>query len=175
ADIEDEVWGGLLAAGDENIAKVVANFFLDWESRPESGAVSPGLAPGGAKPAIASDPCSEDNMRKLIGNRSVAKVISDSTPGDKVNGKQVKPNQDLVEKNLVAKYASQDCNGSPFPAIDLYPGKDYTVIDEGHHRFVASRLRNEQISVSGRHRPIDYDPEKGNFPDPFEWKEVDWQ
>src|SRR5215813_3667241 len=38
ADIEDEVWGGLLAAGDENIAKVVANFFLDWESRPESQA-----------------------------------------------------------------------------------------------------------------------------------------
>jgi hypothetical protein len=87
----------------------------------------------------------------------------------------VKPNQDLVEKDLVAKYASQECYGSPFPAIDVFPGKDYMVIDEGHHRFVASRLRNKQISVSGTHRPIDYDPAKGNFADPFEWKEVDWQ
>src|SRR5262249_26853766 len=123
----------------------------------------------------ASDPCSEDNMRKLIGNRSGAKVISDSMPGDKINGKQMKPNQDLVGRNLVTKYASQNCTVSPFLALDLYPGKDYTVIDEGHHRYVGSRLRNTQISVSGTHRPIDYDPEKGNFPDPFEWKKVDWQ
>jgi hypothetical protein len=135
----------------------------------------PSATPPGSPPATASDPCSEDNMRKLIGSRSVAKVISDSTPGDKIDGKRVKPNQDLVEKNLVAKYASQECHGSPFPAIDLYPGKDYTVIDEGHHRFVASRLRNKQISISGTHRATDYDPVKGNFADPFEWKEVKWQ
>ena len=167
-------------------AETADNFDTIRESNPENGGISlsdiqdaeDGIVQTARKdkidPDACKDPCSEDNMRKLIGNRSVAKVISDSMPGDKINEKRVKPNQDLVEKNLVVKYASQECNGSPFPVIDLYPGKDYTVIDEGHHRFVASRLRNKQISISGTHRPIDYDPEKGNFADPFEWKEVDW-
>jgi hypothetical protein len=165
---------GLKELGDELQDYGERYDVTDLESADGGPTPAPGGTPPGSPPAPGSDPCSQENMRKLIGGRSVEEVIAASTPGDKIGGKPVKPGQPFVEKDAVADYASRECYGSPFPAIDLYPGKTYVVIDEGHHRFVASRLRNKQISVSGTHRKIDYDPAKGNFADPFEWSEVEW-
>ena len=164
---------GLKELGDELQDYGERHDVTDLEKPAAGGqAPAPSGTPPGSPPAAGSDPCSEDNMRKQIGNRSVAEVIADSTLRDKIDGKRVKPNEVDVEKAAVAESASQECNGSPFPAIDVFPGKNYMVIDDGHHRFVASRLRNKQISVSGKYRPIDYDPTKENFADPFEWEEV---
>ena len=118
-------------------------------------------------------------MDAKIGGRTVEQVVKQSRLGEKIKGKPVKPNQDTVTRKgraSVCEFASRACKGSPFPAIDLYPGKDYTVIDEGHHRFVASRLAEKPVGVSGKHRPPPepYDPDHENFPNPFEWSEVEW-
>jgi hypothetical protein len=140
------------------------------------GPVSP---PGPPSVGPTGDPCSEAAMDAKIGSRTVEQVVKQSKLGDKINRKPVKPNQDMVTRKgrgSVCEFASRACYGSPFPAIDLYPGKNYTVIDEGHHRFVASRLIEKPVAVSGRHRPPPepYDPDRENFPNPFEWSEVEW-
>jgi Domain of unknown function (DUF4157) len=154
------------------------------ECRTLGGGGGGGVAPpGGGGGGGSGDPCSEANMDAKIGSRTVEQIVKQSKLGDKIGIKgrvrPVKPNQDTVTRTgtgSVCNFASRACKGSPFPAIDIYPGKDYYVIDEGHHRFVASRLIDNAVGVSGTHRPPPepYDPDSENFPNPFEWSEVEW-
>ena len=131
--------------------------------------------PGPSDPEPTTEDCSEEAMNKKIGKRSIGAIVSGSSLGDKVSGKKVKSGQEIGNsKSLVCKYASRACNGSAFPAIDIYPGKRFGVIDEGHHRFIASRLMNIAVAESGNHRPIDYDPKKKEYEPSWEWSECEW-
>ena len=147
-------------------------------ARKATPAPAPGVkppAPPPPGPAPAKDDCSEEAMKKKLGNRSIGAVVRDSLLGDKVNGKKVKSGQEIRNsKSLVCTYASKACNGSPFPAIDIYPGKRFGVINEGHHRFIASRLMNIAVAESGHHQPIDYDPKTTEYEPFWEWSECKW-
>jgi RHS repeat-associated protein len=128
-----------------------------------------------------NDRCSEENMLRLIGARTVAQVVYDSPFGDKVNGRVLKPTEIAVQKKgsgSVAQFASWACNGSEFPPIDVYPGRTYDAIDEGHTRFVASRLLSDPtklITISGKHRATTpYDYINGNFVSGT-WEEIEWK
>jgi hypothetical protein len=165
------------SARPASIAEVVSKVFTVPPLPITPGGGGGGSGGGGGVTPLGPDPCDKANMDAKIGKRSVKAVVMQSKLGDKMGKKPVKPNQPGVQREVVCEYASRACKGSAFPDIDLYPGKDYLVIDEGHHRFVASRLLDKPVGVSGKHRPPPepYDPDKENYPNPFEWKEVEWE
>src|SRR5207248_2179737 len=80
-----------------------------------TGSTGPTVGP----PTITGDdPCSEDKMDEKIGRRSVVQVIKQSSLGEKIGGKPVKPNQPSVlrkSRSSVCDYASRACKGSAFP------------------------------------------------------------
>jgi hypothetical protein len=125
-----------------------------------------------------NDPCSEERMEELVAGSSVAEVVYGSPLGDRMGGQSVKATQIYVQRvgpGSVVDYASRACRGSPFPPIDLYPGRTYKAIDDGHTRFVASRLTGIPVSESGYHRPASkFDYRNGDFVAAFEWTEVSW-
>jgi hypothetical protein len=138
------------------------------------------LTAGTAAENQEEDPCSEEKMAEMIGNRTVAQVVYESPLGDRINGRRVvgagQPWLQRVGAGSVAQYASWACKGSPFPPIVLYPpGRDFDAIADGQHRFVASRLVSIPVTVASQYRRtsrLNYD-RRGNFLG-FEWSEFEW-
>jgi hypothetical protein len=175
---------GLLAAGAITLVVAVAvvagtlsrpmvSTFPQAQAIPTAQAVPIPLA------TVRPNDCTREQFEALTVGRSVFDVIHVSLLADRIGSKRVKPTQIAVQRigvGSVSDYAYRAvCENSPFPPINLYPGRTYFAIDEGHHRFVASRLTNIPVSVASGHRPTsEFDFLRGDFVAAFEWSDVEW-
>ena len=98
-------------------------------------------------------PICEDLENKIKG-KSVLDVVQSSGSGKMIDGKLSYPNINSTERAEVIKIASALCMGRSIPAIQLRVNATSASIDDGQHRFVASRLANRDIPMKISKSPL---------------------
>lgn len=99
------------------------------------------------------DPCSKENMYRLLGEQSVGVIIYESPLRDMIEHIRIKSARSEISRERVIRSAEQACRGSPFPPIWVELGDGIGRIYDGHHRFVASRLLNIPVIATTRGNP----------------------
>ncbi|KPV61163.1 hypothetical protein QJ48_01430 [Paenibacillus sp. A3] len=95
-------------------------------------------------PTVIQQPIIEINNR-IITSVTKGKVIV----GSKYN--EIRPTQENINPEKVEQYAQMLLKGQEVPAIVVYKGTDgNTYLEEGHHRFVASKLTNISVPIIER-------------------------
>ena len=122
---------------------------------------------------------------KILAGETVADVVYGSPLGDQIDGAPVLGNAERpwVYHDWTETYAKMFCQGALPPMIELSKGVGFSLLTEGHHRFIASRLvtkRRPDLAVTVRtllsHRYVGtVNVSRGDKRYVLEWKDYNWR